>query len=51
MQLKGFCATKRGPGPVTVPSVPLAGPSAPLKGSPFPLRGPFNYLIVGHSPQ
>ena len=35
---------KRGPVPVTGPSVPLAGPSVPLTGRPFPLWGPF--LIV-----
>ena len=51
MQLKGFCAIKRGPVPVTGPSVSDTGSSVPLTGHWLPLGGAlFNYLIVGHSP-
>ena len=42
---------KRGPVPVTGPSVPDTGPSVPDTGPSFPLTGALcNCLIVGHSP-
>ena len=38
---RGFRAIKRGPVPVTGPSVLLTGLLVPLTGPPFPLRCPF----------
>ena len=55
MQLTEFGAIKRGPVPVTGPSVPLTGPSVPLADARFSfLTGALLKclrLIVGHSSQ